>query len=86
MVRPEGGRTRKIDPILLVCSGEPAGVVAEEGFLSICKEPIVIKLVIVFMQVPLRYSHMGGVVLVYSICVAVIDRATKCINTPLKSD
>jgi len=84
MVWPEGGRTREIDPVLPICSGEPAGVVAEEGRLTICKEPIVIKLVIVFMQVPLGYSHMGGVVLVYYICVAVIDRATKSINTPLK--
>ena len=84
IIRPEGGQTRKIDPILLVCSGEPAGVVTEEGFLSICEEPIVIKLVIGFMQPPFGYSHMGRPMLVDSISVGVIDRSTKIINTPLK--
>jgi hypothetical protein len=60
MVRPEGSRTREINPVLLVCSGKPAGVVAEEGFLPICEEPIVIKLVIAFMQPPLSVLTYEG--------------------------
>jgi hypothetical protein len=85
MVWPECGRTREIDPVLLVFSKKPAGVIAEEDFLTIGKEPIVITLVIAFKQLPLEYSHMRRPMLVYCICVAVIDRATKIINTPLKS-
>jgi hypothetical protein len=86
MVRPESGRTGEIDPLLLVCSRKPAGVVAEEDFLTIGKEPIVMKLVVTFMQPPLGHSHMRRPMLVYCICVAVIDRATEIINTPLESN
>ena len=77
-------QTGEINPFLFIHSGEPAGVVPEEDGLTFCKEPIIIKLVVVFMQPPLEYLYVEQPILIYSICVVVIDRSTKSINTPLK--